>query len=665
MEEKDKKFIPPEIDSPKKFFLGKNKKQDWTENSFVFDAAAGKQVAIPKSGRFVGNSVTQKTKKFLIIFVGGILAILLVRILYLQILQGHNFLASAEQNRQRIISVPSERGLLYDRNGVQLTKNIPKFSLTLVPQDLPRDITKREKIIRRLSELTGQGTKEIRATLEEYGSYSYESIVIKENLDYDQALLIHIAASDLPGIKIGRGSKRLYTLDTSEEGSTTSTESNLPLSLSHILGYEGKLNKQELDEFYDQGYLPSDSIGKAGIERFYESYVRGVYGKKRIEVDAYGREQTALAEEDPVPGSHIVLSIDIEMQKKLEEILQDHLDKNKLSRGSGIVMNPKNGEILAMVSLPSYNNNDFSGGISQENYSKYIENENHPLFNRAIAGTYPSGSTIKPAVAAAALQEGIIKPNTSFRSVGGIQVGPWFFPDWQAGGHGITNVRKSIAWSVNTFYYYIGGGHNDFVGLGVEKIKNYLEEFGFAKKLGVDIPSEASGFIPSIDWKQEKIGEGWYVGDTYNLSIGQGYLLVTPLQIANLTATIANGGKVYRPHFAKKIIDPLTKEENDLKPEILNEQVVDAPHIQTVRLGMKDCVDYGSCRYLSLLPFSIAGKTGTAQWSSKKENHAWFTSFAPFNNPQIVVTILVEEGGQGSDIAVPIAFDFYNWWQGG
>ena len=630
----------------------------WVEDSIVFEKKTGKQVANHKSNSYVGSSFYGKKTILSFVFLLIIFILLIANVFFLQIVRGNHYRGLAENNRQRIIPIPAERGLIFDRNGIQITKNIPNFSVTLVPQDLPKNNESRETIIKRLASITNQPEDDIRDNLEEYGSYSFESIIILEDVDYETALKILIESSDLPGIRIQRGSKRLYTnYNTPENTASTST----PFSLSHLLGYLGKLNQNELDKLYSKGYLPSDSIGKTGIEKSYEDDLRGTYGRRRIEVNAFGKEQNILAEEVPIPGKHLYLTIDETVQKKLEEIMTTHLKNIDKERASGIVMNPQNGEILAMVSLPAFDNNDFSGGIDQASYSKYTENKNNPLFNRAIAGTYPSGSTIKPAIASAALQEGIINSATSFLSNGGLWVSSWFFPDWQAGGHGITNVRKSIAWSVNTFYYYIGGGYNDFVGLGVQKITEYLREFGFASKLGIDIPGEQPGFVPSKEWKEETKDERWYIGDTYNLSIGQGDLLATPLQIASMTSVIANKSTLYKPHLVKTKINALTEKEEDIKTEIINKDFIDPAYLNIVKLGMKDCVDYGSCRRLSLLPFSSGAKTGTAQWSSTKDDHAWFTSFAPYDNPQVVVTILIEEGIGGSETAAPIAYEFLNW----
>jgi len=634
-------------------------RETWTEESLYFEENSGKQVSTPQTTSHLGSSFSNKKVKYFLFFLLIAFVLILGRFFYLQIIKGDYYRQAAEGNRQRLISIPAERGLIYDHKGIQLTKNIPNFALTLVPQDLPHHTEARKPIIKRLSELINKSEQEIQSILEKYGSYSYESIVIQEDIDYQTALSILIETGDLPGIQIQRGSKRLYLTDLGEEFSTST-----PNSISHVLGYIGKLNPEELRDLYEQGYLPSDSVGKVGIEKSYEAFLRGTYGKKRIEVNAAGREQTILAEQAPTPGFHLELAIDAEMQAKLEEIIRHHLQGHKKYRAAGVVMNPNSGEVLSLVSWPAFDNNDFSGGISRARYQTYITNENNPLFNRVLAGTYPSGSTIKPAIGAAALQEGIINQYSSFLSLGGIQVSQWFFPDWLTGGHGATNIRQALAWSVNTFFYYIGGGFEDFVGLGVARITDYLREFGLASKLGIDLPSEASGFLPSKEWKQEVKEERWYVGDTYNISIGQGDLLVTPLQIANMTAAIANGGTLYKPHVVKAVIDPLTEDKQEIEPEVLNSGFIHPNHLKTIRWGMKDCVDYGSCSRMSLLPFTSAGKTGTAQWSNTKPNHAWYTSFAPFTNPQIVVSIIVEEGEGGATIAVPIAFDFYNWWWG-
>lgn len=631
-------------------FFKKSNYSNWVGDIVVFEKQTGKQVATPQGSTHLGTNFSIKKSWLLKFFILLFFFIITGRLFYLQIVKGEYYFQLAEGNREKKIPIVAERGQIFDRNNKQLTQNVPNFSLAIMPHQLPRKKEDLEIIINRLAEITNKPKEEIAKIIADFASYSYESIVISENLDYETALSIQIIAADLPGIHIQRGYKRLYVLDEKK------------LSPSHILGYESKLNREELDRLYSQGYLPSDYIGKTGIEKSYENILRGTYGTTRLEVNAFGKEQSVLSEIPPIPGKHIRLTVDIDMQNKLEEILNKTLKVSGKKRASGIVMNPKNGEILALVSLPAFNNNDFSGGINTEKYKAYLENPDKPLFNRSISGTYPSGSTIKPAIAAAALQEGIITPKTHFLSNGGIKVESWFFPDWLAGGHGVTDVRKSLAWSVNTFYYYIGGGYKNFTGMGVDKIMTYLKLFGLGNKLGIDLPNENDGFLPSKQWKEETKKEKWYIGDTYNISIGQGDVLVTPLQVAELTAIVANRGTLYKPHVVKTIVDALTQREKEIKPEIIRENVVDKENLDTVALGMKDCVEYGACRRLLSLPMETAGKTGTAQWNSNKDPHAWFTSFAPFNKPQIVLTILIEEGESGSSAVIPVAEEFLNWW---
>jgi len=625
----------------------------WVENSFFGSGVSSRD----ESDTYVGKTVSRSTLRIFSLVIIFVFALFTFRVFYLQGVQGNTYLAHADQNRQRILPIVAERGLVYDRNGVQLTENIPNFSLALIPQDLPRTDLERRGVVKKLAEITEQTEEDIESTLDEFGSYSYESIVIQENLAYEDALRIHIAASELPGIGIQQGSKRLYTFG---DGSTTSTYS--AASLSHVLGYLGKLDKEELGELYGKGYYPSDVIGKTGVEKTYEPFLRGEYGKKRIEVNAAGREEAVLAEDEPIPGSHIELSIDYELQQTLERAMRSRMEEQEKVRASAVAIDPKTGEILALVSIPAYDNNDFSGGISSETYATYIEDGDRPLFNRAIGGRYPSGSVIKPLMSAIALEEGVIDSQTSILSTGGVQIGPWFFPDWKAGGHGPTNVQMSIAQSVNTFYYYIGGGYGDFQGLGVSRIASYLTTYGFAEVLGIDIPGEIAGFVPTREWKEDEMGEEWYIGDSYNLSIGQGYFLTTPLQMAHATALVANRGVGYRPHVVRHIVDPITEEKIRIETPDIAPKDISARHFDTVAVGMRQCVLVGTCRLLAPLPAQVAGKTGTAQWNANKENHAWFTSYAPYDNPEIVLTILVEEGGEGSGIAAPIAYDFYRWW---
>ncbi len=627
---------------------------NWVEESFNFESQAGKQTPLSHTKTYLGTSIPKKNILIMAIIVFAGLVMLFGKTFYLQIIKGGYYRGQAEGNRIRLQPILSERGIIYDRYHQELVENVPNFSLALIPQDLPRNAGARQAVIDRVVGLSGVPAEQINDLLKKYSSYSYASLVIKENLDYESALRLYIESSQLPGISIEKGSKRKYI-------SSTSSADN-DLSVSHLLGYLGKLNDQEANDLKETDqYLPFDNIGKTGLEKTYESMLRGKYGQKKVEVNANGQEQSVLAEDPPQPGKNLILTLDLEAQKKMEELLKNTLIKTKKTRAAAIAMDPRDGSILAMVSLPAFNNNDFSGGISKEEYAVYAQNPDHPLFNRAIGGMYPSGSTIKLIIAAAALEEKIITPSTAFLSTGGLQLGDRLFKDWKVGGHGLTNVTKGLAWSVNTFFYYVGGGYKDFVGLGVDRIVKYMSSFGIAKKTSIDLTGEAPGFLPSKDWKYKTKGEEWFVGDTYNLSIGQGDLLVTPLQVAVWTAAVANGGKVVQPHLGMQLEEPQTHTKTSLN--FKNYTVpVSAENLAVVRQGLKDCVVYGSCQLMKTLPFPSGGKTGTAQWNSVKDNHAWFTSFAPYDNPQIVVTVLIEEGVEGSTVAEPVARDFLLWW---
>ena len=596
----------------------------------------------------------------LLIFV----SILYAKVAWLQILKGDYYYTMAEGNRIRIERIEAKRGVIYDRNFKPLVRNKANFLLYLVPADLPEDEGELENIITKISDILDSVTADdIKAELSKVDRGSLEAylpLFIVDDIEYEQAMKIYLESSSWPGVILSNKTKREYLY---VEGSEKAEEGETSVTLSHILGYTSKINSQELEEFGDE-YLPIDYIGKMGIEYFWENELKGQGGKKQIEVDALGKEKKIIGQEDVVDGNNLILSLDVEEQIKLEEILNKQLENIGLTRAVAIVMNPQNGEIIAMVSTPSYNNNKFAAGISQGEYSDLINDSDNPLFNRGISGEYPSGSTIKPVMAAAALQEGVISENTSFLSVGGIRIGQWFFPDWRAGGHGRTDVRKAIADSVNTFFYYIGGGSDDFQGLGVDRIVEYGKLFGLDAQTGVDLAGEASGFLPTQEWKEEVKGERWYIGDTYHLAIGQGDLLVTPLQVAAYTSVFANGGRLYRPHFVKEILSSNDELIKEIEEDPVRENFINSYNIHVVKQGMRQAVTSGSARRLSSLPVEAAGKTGTAQWSTTKNTHAWFTGFAPYDNPEVVITVLIEEGGEGSDTAVPVAQQFLQWYFG-
>jgi len=598
-------------------------------------------------GKF-GLSLTGKQLNvFFLVIVFG-LSVIFLRLAYLQIFQGGYYFSVSENNRIRVNEIKAPRGLVYDRNGKVLVKNISNFYLAVIPIDVPEDEKEKSEFIKRVSEISGIDENEISNAVLTANPQSYEPIIIKNDIDQQEAILAEIHSSEIPGLVLGTESIRLYDHKDTD-------------SLSHVIGYLGRISPDDLTS--DSYYSLTDYNGKTGLEFQYEDVLKGKKGKKQIEVDAFGRQKEVIAQISAIPGNDIYLTIDWEMQKTLQDIIVKTLEENKKSKAAAIALNPKNGEVLAMVSLPSFDNNIFSRGISQSVFTELMADENNPLFDRAIKGTYPSGSTIKPIMAAAALEEGVVNRWTSIYSTGGIYVQRWFFPDWKYGGHGPTNVTKAIAESVNTFFYYIGGGYNDFQGLGLDNIIYYGNLVGIGQKTNIDLPGEAAGLLPTEQWKKETKDEPWYIGDTYHLAIGQGDLLVTPLQVATWGALVANKGKIYTPHVVKEIHNSVNENITKTEPTILREHIFSEENLDIVRQGMRDAVLYGSARRLTLLDTPAAGKTGTAQWSQTKENHAWFLSFAPYDDPEIVLVVLIEEGGEGSAVSVPIAHEFYSWWE--
>jgi len=614
----------------------------WTEDSFT--PGGGEKETV---GRTFDFSKLRPISIFIILA----LAVLAGRSAWLQIVKGNYYYSLAEGNRIRIERLEPKRGIIYDQNLNPLVRNVANSLLYLIPADLPRDEEARDKVIKKVSdilpELPAEEIKNKLARIKIGTLNSYQPLFLADNIPYEKAMLLYLKSANLPGVFLTDKTRRGYDLSAA--------------SLSHVLGYTGKINEKELEKSGDE-YLPIDYIGKTGVEYFWENELKGESGKKYIEVDALGKEKKIISQSKTTDGHNLVLSLDLGLQKKLEEVTAAYLKKLNLNKAAAVVMNPNNGEILALVSFPAYDSNKFAKGISAEDYAALLNSPDNPLFNRVISGEYPSGSTIKPVIAAAGLEEKIISEHTSFLSVGGISIGQWFYPDWKAGGHGLTDVRKAIAQSVNTFFYYIGGGYEDFFGLGVERIVNYAKLFGLGAQTGVDLAGEAAGFLPTEEWKEKTKGERWYIGDTYHLAIGQGDLLVTPLQVANYTSVFANGGRLYRPHLVKEVLTRDDKLVREVETAPIRSNFIDPYNIEVVRQGMRQTVTSGSATSLQSLPVAVAGKTGSAQWSTKEKTHAWFTGFAPYEKPEIVITILVEQGGEGSEVAVPIAREVMQWY---
>ncbi len=671
---------------------------DWTEESFLADT--GHKETVSRSFDF------GRLKYFFLAVIIGLL-VLIFRAAWLQISQHEYYSLLAEGNRLRAEIIEPKRGIIYASNLEPLVRNKANFVLYLRPINLPPEELARDQILREIiyvlekgailnkdssiptdiptapNELAAADRPDSSANLESLdiisdeaafhqlkedlskikrGSLeSYQPFFVADNIDYEKAMLIVLKLPEWPGVFLSSKIRREYLAPAGPDIATAEVLGSS--SLAHVLGYTGKIREKELENFGAE-YSSIDYIGKTGIELSWEKELKGKTGKKNIEVDALGRQKKIINETPAEDGHSLQLSIDAALQNKVEEITRSYLIRNNLSRASVVIMNPNNGEILSLVSLPTYDNNLFARGISRDEYNIFLNDKNLPLFNRPISGEFPSGSTIKPIFAAAALEEGIITERTSFLSTGGLQISAWFFPDWKAGGHGATNVRKALAESVNTFFYYIGGGYGDFSGLGLSGLIKYSRLFGLGEPSGIDLPGERSGFVPTAAWKEDTKGEPWYIGDTYHFAIGQGDVLVTPLQVANYTAAIANNGTLYRPHLVTKILGDNNEVIQEIAPEIIRKDFIDSVNLEIVRQGMRETITVGSAQSLYSLPVAVAGKTGTAQWSVGKDPHAWFTGFAPYENPEIVITVLVEEGVEGSTMAAPIARDILSWYYG-
>lgn len=587
--------------------------------------------------------LTIPSRRFLLAAVIGTAALLALigRAAYLQVARGDHYAALAEANRVRTYTVVPPRGIVSDRFGTPLIQNVSSFIFTMTFADLPRETAPRGETLSHAADLVGVPRTDLDLLLTAAARDPYEPFVVEKGIPYEAALRLAIAEPDLPGFHLQAATVRSYATAAP--------------TLSHLLGYTGNISPEEYQELKDDGYRPVDEIGKTGIERAEEMRLRGTPGQVAVEVDARGRELSVDSKTDPTAGQNLTLTVDLPLQQFIEGRVADVLIKNGLSRASVVAIDPQNGAVRALVSFPTFDSNAFVDGIDAETYARLLEDPDRPLFPRAVGGEFPPGSTFKPFVAYTALSEGIVDDHTSFVSTGGLRIGEWWFPDWKAGGHGVTDVRKAIAESVNTYFYVVGGGYDNVTGLGVERITAGARQLGFGELTGIGLPGEADGFLPSKEWKEEAKGERWYVGDTYHLAIGQGDLLVTPLQLAVANAALANGGTRYLPHLVEKVDDePVAAVAADVQ--------LDRAAVQTVREGMRQAVTVGSARFLSGLARPVAGKTGTAQTPGNQPTHAWFEGFGPYDDPTLSIVILIENGGEGSSIAVPIARDIFEWW---
>ncbi len=627
-----------------------------------------------------------------------VFAWLTTRLYQLQIAWGDRFQLWADKNRFRLVPLEASRGIVYDRQGNILVRNAPRFIVTVIPAYLPDDPAATEAVFQRLSDLlalpatrastqeiarqSGLSSEEIAAvgirSIQEmvdqvWDSAPYRPLVIKRNIDRDTVFQIEEAHLDLPGVLVETEPVRHYPYGE---------------LISHLMGYIGFIPANQVETYEAKGYdVNKDHVGLIGAEAAFENLLRGRKGEKYIEVDVAGREVRTVSQSPPFPGKSLQLTLDLALQEEMAQALQRGLEQAGAEIGVAIAMNPQTGEILGMVSLPAYDNNLFSGGISAADYQRLSADPHHPLINHAISGRHPPGSAFKIVVAAAALQEGVITRRTTVNCQGTMLLPDQRFPDdpeqgqtfycWihnLGRGHGNVSIISGIAHSCDIYFYWLGGGFLDeFEGLGLERLVHYARLFGLGEPAGFDLLGENPGLVPTAKWKRLNYAEHWVTGDTYNMSIGQGYLLITPLQMLNVTAAVANGGILYRPQLLYQVLDNDGNVVQDFAPEVIRELPIDPQHLATVAEGMEAAVVWGSAQTAYLDTVRVASKTGTAEFfdpnippdeEGNLPTHAWFTAFAPVEDPEIALVVFVYNGGEGTTTAVPIAAEILRYYFG-
>ncbi len=561
----------------------------------------------------------------LIVFTG-----LTVRLWDLQVVKGGHYRDLAEQNRVLRLPVEAERGVIVDRNGRILARNLPGFAVTVIPADVPCakvvPCPKQQELARRLGPLVARDASEVSKAIDvQRARNPYEPVKISlKPVARDVALLLSERAEMFPGVRVEAESIRWYE--------------NAVL-YSPLLGYVGPVTEEEFETLREHGYLQTDLIGRTGIESVYEQYLRGGYGWREIERDAAQREIKQLAYSPPTTGNSVVLTIDDRLQKLIEGELKKGVDADLFTQAVVIAMNPQNGEILAMYSNPGYDNNWFINGITPAQMRQLNGDDRRPLVNKAIGDIYPPGSTFKLVTGLSALNEGVANRGTTVNVNSTVlNVGGFLFYDWLA--HGRLDFVNGFAHSSDIYFYTLGGGNPNTGqgGVGPEAIYKYGSDLGFGSKTGIDLPGEAAGIMPSPEWKQRTFDEAWTIGNTYHEAIGQGFVAVTPLQLLNAYAIVANGGTFYQPHLLKEVVDPKGQVVFTQKPKVVREVSISKDNLTLLRESSRRVVTIGHA-YMPNAKLPIAGKTGTAEFgvSAGKDSvgrnklgfHNWFVSFLP------------------------------------
>ena len=588
----------------------------------------------------------------------------------LQVAQGAHFSALAEGNRVRQETLVPPRGIIFDRHGKQLVTNQATFAATVVPFDLPRAPQSRRVVLEQLYRFIGIAPAEVERQVALHRDAPFQPITLKKNLDQATYQALQENIPQMPGVQVVTDTTRHY-LDGA--------------ALSHILGYVGRIDPQEYKDNRASGYLLDDQIGKTGLEYADESYLRGKDGQQVIETDAQGRLVRTISSTAPTPGDNVYLSLDLELQKYTVQQLQTQMDEqhkklggNLAQAGSAIVENPQTGEIYAMASLPDYDLNQFANGITQAQYTALTTDPRLPLLDRSIQGQYPPGSTFKSVTGAAALQSGIANPNTKITCPGFLQRGQTRFGCWLGSGHGPQNMVEAIAHSCDVFFYTVADQMGDQI------LSKFTKDFGVGRKTGIELGGEAKGIAPSSDWKTRYFEQAfqqtgdpawkdsyWYEGNTITYGIGQSYLLVTPLQDLQWTATIANGGNYLKPQLGNRVTDQAGALVKPFAPVLDHKVAVSPEALALVREGLRAAASPGGTSGFVFVNHKDipqpSGKTGTAQYGlpDAKGNfplHSWFVTYAPSPNPEVAVIVFIEGGGEGHEGALPAAANIMSYY---
>ena len=552
--------------------------------------------------------------RFLVFGLAVILAVgtLTARLFYLQITNGTEYAAISTRQHTVLEPIPAPRGYIYDRAGRLLVKNVPTFAVKVRPSDLPNAM--RDQVVARLSSLLAMDPADINAAIDSNPGSAFDLVRVAQDVDRKTAQLISEAGFDLPGVEVVVEARREYTVG--------------PL-LSQILGYTGPVSPEQIGDLRAKGYQPDDLIGKVGLEAQYETELRGTYGSQSVARDRTGRRTQVLqTEQEAIPGASLRLTIDTKVQQEAQKALMWAMDKVGMTRGVVIAMNPQSGEVLAMVSLPTYDNNQFARGITAKEYQKLLKNKDKPLLNHAIQAHYAPGSTYKLVAGTGGLADRDITPSSKVMTKGYLTLGSTKFYEWNHRGWGPCDIYCGFGHSSDTFFYQVAGM------LGIDRLAYWARQYGFGEPTGIDLPGEVGGIVPDNAWKQDALGARIFPGETYQAGIGQGYDAVTPLQLINAYAALANGGTLYQPQLVREIVGPDGKVTRPFKKKVLHKLKVKPDVLRVMRNAARSTVVLRHTYNLVDLPIKIAGKSGTAEFGTPDSKgrlpySSFFVGFTP------------------------------------